>query len=120
MKALFDCGCSHLKVSAGRCDVYGPDGEPRVADTIPAPPPVVESLAGKSDAGGKRKQGFAVMPRGLVVELASKGGKAAHAKGRAHVFTSEEARAAGRIGGRVSRRRGRQKTLFGGGEGAGA
>ena len=31
--------------------------------------------------------------------FASKGGKAAHAKGTAHEFDSEEARAAGRIGG---------------------
>jgi general stress protein YciG len=33
-------------------------------------------------------------------EIASKGGIAAHAKGTAHEFTSEEARAAGRKGGR--------------------
>lgn len=32
-------------------------------------------------------------------EIASKGGKAAHAKGRAHEFTPEEARAAGSKGG---------------------
>ena len=31
--------------------------------------------------------------------IASKGGRAAHAKGRAHEFTSEEGRAAGRKGG---------------------
>jgi len=33
--------------------------------------------------------------------IASKGGKAAHAKGTAHEFTSEEAREAGRRGGMV-------------------
>ena len=39
-------------------------------------------------------------------EIASKGGKAAHAKGTAHQFTSEEAKAAGRKGGEsVSRDR---------------
>jgi len=39
-------------------------------------------------------------------EIASKGGKAAHAQGRAHEFTAEEARAAGRKGGEsVSRDR---------------
>lgn len=38
-------------------------------------------------------------------EIASKGGKAAHAKGTAHQFTSEEARAAGRKGGKASRGR---------------
>jgi general stress protein YciG len=32
-------------------------------------------------------------------EIASKGGKAAHAQGRAHEFDAEEARAAGRKGG---------------------
>jgi general stress protein YciG len=31
--------------------------------------------------------------------IASKGGKAAHAQGRAHEFSSEEAKAAGRAGG---------------------
>jgi len=35
-------------------------------------------------------------------EIASKGGKAAHQKGTAHQFTSEEARAAGRKGGQAS------------------
>ncbi len=39
-------------------------------------------------------------------EIASKGGKAAHAQGRAHEFTAEEARAAGSKGGEaVSRNR---------------
>jgi uncharacterized protein len=33
----------------------------------------------------------------------SKGGKAAHAKGKAHKFTADEARAAGRKGGRAKR-----------------
>ncbi|MBV9948127.1 MAG: stress-induced protein [Myxococcales bacterium] len=34
-------------------------------------------------------------------EIASKGGKAAHAQGRAHEFTADEARTAGRKGGEV-------------------
>ena len=34
-------------------------------------------------------------------EIASKGGKAAHEKGNAHEFTSEEAREAGRKGGKA-------------------
>ena len=37
--------------------------------------------------------------------IAKKGGRAAHAKGTAHEWTSEEARAAGRKGGLASRRR---------------
>jgi general stress protein YciG len=38
-------------------------------------------------------------------EIASKGGKAAHAMGTAHTWTSQEAQAAGRKGGAISRRR---------------
>ena len=38
-------------------------------------------------------------------DIASKGGKAAHAKGTAHEWTSEEAREAGRKGGMASHRR---------------
>jgi len=36
-------------------------------------------------------------------EIASKGGRAAHAKGTAHEWTPDEARTAGRKGGQVSR-----------------
>ena len=45
------------------------------------------------------------MDRGKQKEIASKGGKAAHEKGTAHEWTSEEARAAGRKGGMASHRR---------------
>jgi general stress protein YciG len=38
--------------------------------------------------------------------IASEGGKASHASGRGHRFTSEEARAAGRKGGMANRTRG--------------
>jgi hypothetical protein len=44
----------------------------------------------------KGKRGFAGMDPEKQRQIASKGGKAAHEKGRAHEFTSEEARAAGR------------------------
>lgn len=47
----------------------------------------------------KQKRGFALMPKDQVSAIASLGGKAAHAKGTAHQWTSEEARAAGRKGG---------------------
>ena len=47
----------------------------------------------------KPKRGFAAMDPKLVAEIASKGGKAAHEKGTAHQFTSEEAREAGKKGG---------------------
>ena len=48
------------------------------------------------------KRGFASMDEDKQREIASKGGKAAHEKGTAHEFTSEEARAAGREGGRAA------------------
>ncbi len=41
--------------------------------------------------------------------IASKGGKAAHQKGTAHEWTSEEAREAGRKGGMASHRRKQQQ-----------
>lgn len=49
-----------------------------------------------------KDRGFASMDRDKQREIASKGGKAAHAKGRAHEWTVEEAREAGRKGGSTS------------------
>ena len=49
----------------------------------------------------KSNRGFASMDRGKQREIASKGGRAAHAQGRAHEFTADEARTAGRKGGEV-------------------
>jgi general stress protein YciG len=45
------------------------------------------------------------MERNKQREIASKGGKAAHQKGTAHEWTSEEAREAGRKGGMASHQR---------------
>jgi uncharacterized protein len=56
----------------------------------------------------KEDRGFASMDRAKQKEIASKGGKAAHAKGTAHEWTSEEAREAGRKGGMASHRRRKQ------------
>jgi general stress protein YciG len=50
------------------------------------------------------------MDRAKQREIASKGGKAAHQKGTAHEWTSEEAREAGRKGGMASHRRRREGT----------
>ncbi|HYP32420.1 MAG TPA: KGG domain-containing protein [Burkholderiaceae bacterium] len=47
---------------------------------------------GGQPSGGR---GFAGMDRERQREIASQGGRAAHASGNAHQFTSEEARAAG-------------------------
>jgi uncharacterized protein len=56
----------------------------------------------------KEDRGFASMDPAKQREIASKGGKAAHQKGTAHEWTSEEAREAGRKGGMASHRRKQQ------------
>jgi uncharacterized protein len=53
----------------------------------------------------ERGRGFTSMSPEKHREVASKGGKTAHALGRAHKWTSEEAQAAGRKGGAISRKR---------------
>src|SRR5918996_3106863 len=57
----------------------------------------------------KEDRGFASMDRAKQREIASKGGKAAHQKGTAHEWTSEEAREAGRKGGMASHQRRKQQ-----------
>ena len=64
----------------------------------------------------KEDRGFASMDRSKQREIASKGGKAAHQKGTAHEWTSEEARDAGRKGGIASHRRRREQAGVGIGE----
>jgi general stress protein YciG len=72
------------------------------------PPHAVEHSANPGEPNNpgeskaKRPRGFAAMDRKLVSEIARKGGKAAHSAGTAHEFTSDEARAAGRKGGRAT------------------
>jgi len=91
--------------------VQDPPAEPDPA------PYVVRSEAGRQDreltmndgANGrmtserKERRGFASMTPEKQREIASKGGRAAHQKGTAHEWTSEEARSAGRKGGQISR-----------------
>ena len=61
----------------------------------------------------KEDRGFASMDRSKQREIASKGGKAAHQKGTAHEWTSEEARDAGRKGGLASHKRRREQLMTG-------
>ena len=51
----------------------------------------------------KERRGFASMSAQKQKEIASKGGRAAHLKGTAHEWSSDEARNAGRKGGMASR-----------------
>jgi general stress protein YciG len=53
----------------------------------------------------KEHRGFASMDQDKQREIASQGGRAAHTKGTAHEWTSEEARQAGRKGGMASHRK---------------
>ena len=56
----------------------------------------------KNQGGNTSNRGFASMDPEKQREIASEGGRAAHEKGTAHEFTSEEAREAGRKGGQSS------------------
>ena len=58
---------------------------------------------GRATGERKERRGFASMTPEKQREIASKGGRAAHQKGTAHEWTSEEARSAGRKGGQISR-----------------
>jgi general stress protein YciG len=71
-------------------------------ELIPDRPPQPVEAEAADERRPKRVRGFAAMDRKLVSEIARKGGKAAHSAGTAHEFTSEEARVAGRKGGRAT------------------
>jgi general stress protein YciG len=55
---------------------------------------------------GRSGRGFASMDPKRQREIASQGGKAAHEKGTAHEFNSEEARQAGSKGGQAAHQKG--------------
>jgi len=69
-------------------------------------------MASTNEKGESRGRGFAGMDPERQRQISSQGGKAAHQKGTAHEFDSNEAREAGRKGGMVSggRRRAREQT----------
>ena len=100
--------------------VQDPPAEPNPApyvvrggdDRAARPRPSRSSLVNSPDVAkdrmmnnGERKErrGFASMSPEKQREIASKGGRAAHQKGTAHEWTSDEARNAGRKGGQISR-----------------
>lgn len=84
------------------------------------------SARGASENGGssgrRSNRGFASMDPSKQREIASKGGRAAHAKGTAHEFDSGEAREAGRKGGQAVSRNREHMAMIGrkGGEARGA
>src|SRR5436190_9961685 len=72
--------------------------------------PLEPGQPGQEGSMAKEDRGFASMDRAKQREIASKGGKAAHQKGTAHEWTSEEARDAGRKGGIASHQRRREQS----------
>ena len=94
------------------------DDTPDTPPTDPPPVPIEEPPATPGPNGPyvvghdeevavdgvrKERRGFASMSPEKQREIASKGGRAAHEKGTAHEWTPDEARAAGRKGGQISR-----------------
>lgn len=61
----------------------------------------------------KKPRGFAKISKSDLVRISSRGGKAAHAAGTAHEFTAEEASVAGKLGGRRTQERKREKNVNG-------
>lgn len=53
----------------------------------------------------KRRRGFEDMTKEKRCEIAAMGGKAVHRLGKAHVWTSERAREAGRKGGNTPKKK---------------
>jgi general stress protein YciG len=62
-------------------------------------------VLGEEDTVTNDPRGFASMNRNKQRDIASKGGKAAHAKGTAHEWSPEQAREPGRKGGLAPRRK---------------
>ena len=59
-----------------------------------------------NQGAGSSSRGFASMDPDRQREIAREGGKAAHEKGTAHEFSSEEARQAGSKGGQAAHEKG--------------
>jgi len=76
---------------------------------------------GNNQSGDTSNRGFASMDPARQREIASEGGRAAHASGNAHEFTSEEARKAGSMSHKNdgNRQSGSQGSGGGGGSGGG-
>ena len=81
----------------------GPNFDLRVSPP-PTPTPPNPPKRPARRVGEKSHRGFAAMSPEQQRRIASEGGRASHESGRGHRFSSEEAREAGRKGGRISRR----------------
>lgn len=84
-------------------------GTPNLAPVVV---PAGGSAIGPAIHSRTSRRGFAAMDKTRQKEIASAGGRAAHERGNAHEFTSEEARMAGRKGGQtVSQNRQHMATI---------
>jgi general stress protein YciG len=72
---------------------------------------MASNTPGSPSSKGSSNRGFASMDPQRQREIASEGGRAAHEKGTAHEFTSEEARAAGRKGGQARSQSNRNRSM---------
>jgi general stress protein YciG len=72
-----------------------------VAANVAASTAALSQPAAPAIHGRASRRGFAAMDKTRQKEIASAGGRAAHERGNAHEFTSEEARQAGRKGGQA-------------------
>jgi general stress protein YciG len=72
-----------------------------VAASVAASTAALSQPAAPAIHGRASRRGFAAMDKTRQKEIASAGGRAAHERGNAHEFTSEEARQAGRKGGQA-------------------
>lgn len=84
--------------TTGRDEQPDPNNPTGTTAETPEPTPTTQENP-PAEERRPRRRGFAAMDRDRVKEIASKGGKAAHAAGTAHQFSSDEARNAGRKGG---------------------
>ena len=117
MRNAFGWGCTHevshsARVGIWRLIVWSPlASAPGATGGCPPDVPTGRCYKTTDFRGGdevnpterKERRGFASMSPERQREIASKGGRAAHAKGTAHEWSPEEARSAGRKGGQVSR-----------------
>ena len=71
---------------------------------MPNNPDTIQNADNRSQRPPLSRRGFASMDPERQREIASRGGKAAHASGNAHQFSATEAREAGRKGGLAGRR----------------
>lgn len=71
---------------------------------MPNNPDKSQAANSRSPGQTSSRRGFASMDPERQRQIASRGGKAAHASGNAHQFNAAEAREAGRKGGLAGRR----------------